>query len=98
MERRQAMAKKIKPKSISEWYNELPTHKKVWARDLIMLETGAKRSTFFKVVKGEFNPKPENRQKICNVAGIPLQFAKETYYPVQEPANNAIGQQITEPK
>ena len=76
------------------WYNDLSRKKQQLARQAISKNCEMGRSTFYKIVKGEFNPNEANRQILANIAGVSLKFGTQIVKPA---AIDTIGAHITEP-
>ena len=66
-------------KTIFEWYNNLPASKQKDARQFVF--TVMAKSTFYKVLKAEFEPAPDRCQKLANYAGTALKFPTQIYKP-----------------
>jgi len=67
--------------TLKEYFDRLPMAEIVKFRDTIIGETGMGKSTFYKIVAGEFRPKPVIRQRMADLATVPLQFKEDTVYP-----------------
>ena len=83
-------------KTMGEWYNNLPKTKQQIARQLICEECLMARSTFYKIVKGDFSLNHQNRQIIVNHAMIQLIFGKDIIKPMKP--IEILGEFITEPQ
>jgi hypothetical protein len=76
------------PKTLQEFYETLPRKKQALLREVCF--NNMARSTFYKILKEEFLPKPKIRQDIANFAQQQIIFGKKVYYP-NKPIQEVIG-------
>jgi len=75
-------------KTLQQFYDSLPRKKQALLREICFNDMA--RSTFYKILKGEFLPKPKIRQDIADFAQQQIIFGEKVYCP-NKPIQDVIG-------